>query len=183
MLEPPDSIVVANERDAARVAVAAKALASILLKHDPRVQGVYNEWSLDCATRRPTHEREFMELMVADYRGLKVLVDQIGLARFGWLPKYLYYEFCTKVEGADWEITIPEGLAWVERGRGPKRGEIHREDIPEYVLWFYRTRVKVPAETPYAIAKQVEAQRGISQAKSYVRDRIARAENLLSKLS
>ena len=64
---------------------------------------------------------------------------ELGLGSYRWLPQSLCFEF-GRAFGVPVQVTLPEdgpGDAWAERGRAPKNGPTHSEDLEQGVVWFY----------------------------------------------
>ena len=174
MITPP---VIDNAHDAARVAEAVGAFI-VILRDDDRV----------CDA--------FADLRVGVFAGsgpnpavLRQLVTALGLECYqSWLPHFLGWDFmramaeeATKGPHA-LTIEVPGPDApWAARGRAPKRGDVHREDIARAVSWFYRHHVKDPPDSIRSLAAEyAEGAKRESDARSMIQHGIARVRTLFA---
>jgi hypothetical protein len=138
-----DRLVVETQQDAERINTAAETLARVLLRDDPRVQRAYQAWQArsasDAAAGVASDAGQVWRALYVDLmHHLAPLVAELGLARYRWLPLEIFLTFC-RASGVPVETRVPP--VWPVRGRAPKRGPVHTEDLDRYCTWFYRVRV------------------------------------------
>jgi len=176
-------LAITNQADAERVAVAVRALVSILFTEDPRVRRAYESWWREINESEAQGEAAAHSLP-PDAQRLNALVHDLGLDRYrGWLVFYLYWQFLSAATGDPWEIDVPQLTGWIRRGRGPKHGDTHHEDLKLYVSWYFRHEIKDPPESVRSIAaKHARATGRSNDARSMVQDGIRRARHFLDCL-
>jgi hypothetical protein len=171
-----DSLIT-TEGKARRVAIAATTFVSVL-RSDERIRRAYADWRTAIGTERPTAVSVRRDLE----RVRKVVIDDLKLS-YSWLPKALMIDFAATLDddSAAFRLEAPP-IPEIPNGRAPKNGG---ENIPRDVLWYYRAKVKDPADTVYAIAqehRQAQTAAGINQGglnHSKVQNAIARIDDLL----
>jgi hypothetical protein len=152
-----------SEPTANRIGEASWLLAHVLLRHDARVQAAYDVWR--ARVIRYENAGQFTEdaarrSLVEDAVQLNALVRALGLERYqSWLPNMLHWEFHRALErGARVEVTIETGLAWLRRGKRPKRrpgatGGFRLEHLEQHVERFYFCEVQVPRTRKLELAR------------------------------
>lgn len=184
-----DPSVIPNAGDAKRVARACAALVG-QLRHDPRTAEQYEAWRGRHGLE-PGPLRDLAAARAAIFRDkdqdLAILrqfaESDLGLP-FGWLPLALLVDFLARALGettglhhpVEIEAPVVEGLP---KGRAPKGGGA---GVERDVWWYYRAKVKRPADTLYAIAKEHNASAGnAGNWHSAVQEAIDRTESWLRK--
>lgn len=203
---PNPAHVVTNPHDASRTARACIALVGALAD-DPRVRAAYEAWQhahglppilsrLACDHHDVDAASQFRDAVLtghdSDLTAMGNLVAAMGLA-FDWLPQLLLAQFRTWAlseatgEPLRLDVTVPaEQLNdpdWNEKGRAPKKGHTHTEDLARNVAWYYRAEIKDPPDTVYGIAREYAAAANRhTPAHSVVDNGIARVKDLLAKI-
>jgi hypothetical protein len=171
--------------DAGRVEDVYRLTANVLLREDVRVQAAYQTFEQHISGTDP---RLYGSLLCVELAALVTLVFDLGLSRYRWLPGALFWEFCRVVGTDPILVELPKDVvATLDRGRAPKRGDTHREDLERNIRWWYRVKVKRPADKTRQIAREYVATRrafgrATEEAGRDVRQGIRRAEQLLACL-
>ncbi len=169
----PDDFVVENLPDAERVLRAMRALIAVLVRDDARVQRFLQAWA-----ERP-HLPADNQSMRRDTDELRALVHELRLSEYQWLPSALFKEF------VGWSVELPAWTTdapWASKGRRPKDGPKQREDLERNVEWFYRTRVKEPPDSEYAVGKEYAARENLTRRSQHstIQAGIKRVRDLLA---
>lgn len=176
--------VVTTAADARRLEDVYRLTARVLLEDDARVQAAYQAFEQHVNATDP---RLFDSLLCVELSALVTLVRQLGVSRYTWLPGALFWEFCRVIGTEPINVELPRDVvATLDRGRAPKHGETHHEDLERNIRWWYRRKIKTPPDNVTTLAVDYVEQRraaGInrtSEANKDVRDGIARIETLLA---
>lgn len=197
-----DQRITGTAIDAARVGNAMRLFPMVLLRHDVRVQHAYDVWrqraeryedagrpewlrSRQLANAGPCTEASALRFLFESSVQLNALVRELKLQRYqSWLPAMLAQEFHRTLEGASQvDVTLPTGLAWYAKGRAPKQGETHREDLERSLTWFYRHQVQ--QHSKYILQREyIDSRRRdgvtITAAKRQINNGLKRAAQLLA---
>jgi hypothetical protein len=125
-----------------------------------------------------------------DMAELKALSVELGLS-YRWLPLYLFWEFQranaseASGESLDIKLSVPENLQWAggtKRSRRPKNGEKQQDPLERDVMWLYRSEIKRPPETTYALGKEYASREGLEKRSqdSTIENAIARVKARLA---
>src|SRR4029453_14269500 len=90
--------IVTNAPDAARVERVLQLFPEILLRHDPRVQAVYQSWHermIEDERRPASHTPSgVVDGLVVDLQAIVALINDLGLAQYkSWLAQGLLLSF------------------------------------------------------------------------------------------
>ena len=170
-----------------------------MLKNDPRVVQWARAWvdritareAATSPTRQDAIQRVYeyfsfgTEISGADMDSLSALLSQMGVSWTdvpGLLLTLLRREICNALDpdGAPSRklALVVEGLNDHPAGRMPRH---QGDEIERDVVWWYRLRVKNPADTVGALTKEyVESANRVTEAHSVVQNGLLRAHNLLN---
>lgn len=167
MLEP--SGIIASRADAWRVSRYARCFVGVLIRADPRVKRAYAVWQERVAAGEQQAQLDGADLedlvareIVAEFLQMRALVAELGLERYkSWLPRALSFEFARRLGIEIDDFIPPADAAWAKVGRRPKNGPKQEASFARDTVWFYRTKVKQPRDTPYEIGVERAAKYGL----------------------
>jgi hypothetical protein len=188
----PDDL---NRGDAGRIVMAHGALA-LILRMDPRVQQHYDTWIAEhdrLVREGPqagvSSEADVDQMLLwqrdAEIDRLAEILRPMGVP-WRWAAEALIKVFPIVTHNArhpdnPYILQVSaEGLSTLPPGRKPRH---QGKDILQWVQWWYRTKVKHPADSVYTLAQEYAArEQRHTRADSVVDDGIKRAESLLSSV-